>query len=57
MIYYPLPLHQQKAYITNEKLPVSEQLCRDVISLPICPELTKDQQLIIIKNIKSFYIS
>ncbi len=57
MIYYPLPLHQQKAYITNEELPVSEQLCRDVISLPICPELTKEQQLTIIKNIKSFYIS
>lgn len=32
-IYYPLPLHKQKAYKTNVKLPVSEKLCREVLTL------------------------
>lgn len=57
MIYYPLPLHQQKAYKADEVLPVSEQMCREVLSLPICPELTQEQQLYIIENFKSFYKS
>lgn len=57
MIYYPLPLHQQRAYKTDEVLPVSEQMCREVLSLPICPELTQEQQLYIIENFKSFYKS
>lgn len=57
MIYYPIPLHQQKAYATFEKFTVSEQLCKEVISLPICPELTNEEQLEIINNIKSFYKS
>lgn len=57
MIYYPLPLHQQVAYKTDEVLPVSEQLCREVLSLPICPELTQEQQLYIIENLKLFYKS
>lgn len=57
MIYYPLPLHKQKAYSTADSIPVSEQLCEEVISLPICPELTNEEQLEIIKNIKSFYKS
>lgn len=52
MIYYPLPLHQQVAYKTDEVLPVSEQLCREVLSLPICPELKQEQQLYIIENLK-----
>jgi UDP-2-acetamido-2-deoxy-ribo-hexuluronate aminotransferase len=32
-IYYPLGLHQQRAYKTNISLPVTEKLCKEVISL------------------------
>jgi UDP-2-acetamido-2-deoxy-ribo-hexuluronate aminotransferase len=32
-IYYPMGIHQQKAYKTNISLPVTEQLCKEVISL------------------------
>lgn len=42
MIYYPLPLHQQIAYSGVEpglSLPVSESLCREVLSLSISPEM------------------
>ncbi|MES2690934.1 MAG: DegT/DnrJ/EryC1/StrS family aminotransferase, partial [Bacteroidota bacterium] len=47
MVYYPIPLHQQKAYrnsrIIESGLPVTEQLCACVISLPMSPELTEEQ--------------
>lgn len=41
MIYYPLPIHQQIAYHTNVYCPVSEQLCQEVLSLPICSEMNQ----------------
>jgi dTDP-4-amino-4,6-dideoxygalactose transaminase len=47
MIYYPVPLHLQAAYkelgIGPGSLPVSEQAAREVLSLPMYPELTGDQ--------------
>ena len=57
MIYYPLPLHKQKAYATKDELKISEQMCQKVISLPICPELSNEQQSYIINKIHSFYKS
>lgn len=45
-VYYPLPLHYQKAYqdarYTTGMFPVSESLCNQVISLPMHTELTND---------------
>jgi len=47
MIYYPVPLHLQTAYkdlgMKPGSLPVSEQAARDVLSLPMYPELTEEQ--------------
>jgi dTDP-4-amino-4,6-dideoxygalactose transaminase len=47
MIYYPVPLHLQAAYQglgrKQGSLPVSEQAARDVLSLPMYPELTEEQ--------------
>jgi UDP-2-acetamido-2-deoxy-ribo-hexuluronate aminotransferase len=47
-IYYPVPLHMQKAYIDPRyregDFPVTEQLCREVLSLPMHTELTEEQQ-------------
>jgi UDP-2-acetamido-2-deoxy-ribo-hexuluronate aminotransferase len=46
MVYYPIELHKQKAFITNNKpeehFPVSEMLCKSVLSLPIHTEMTKE---------------
>ncbi len=42
-IYYPLPLHKQPAYRDHHDgtaLPVSEDLARRILALPIHPELT-----------------
>lgn len=47
MIYYPVPLHLQKAYLDPRykqgDFPVSEQLAASVISLPMHTELTEEQ--------------
>lgn len=43
-IYYPLPLHKQPAYEPHHDgtaLPVSEDLARRILALPIHPELTE----------------
>lgn len=48
MVYYPYPLHLQPAYqhlgYQPGQLPVTEQICHEVLSLPMFPELTPQQQ-------------
>jgi dTDP-4-amino-4,6-dideoxygalactose transaminase len=60
MIYYPLPLHHQKAYqvylMGTESLHVSEQLASEVISLPIHTEMKSQQQDFIIQSVNEFMI-
>ena len=47
MIYYPIPLHKQKAYTSNnyaeKNFSISNALCNSVISLPIHTELPQEQ--------------
>jgi len=46
MIYYPVPLHMQEAYKYHYKpgdYPVSEEIAKDIISLPMHTELTDEQ--------------
>jgi dTDP-4-amino-4,6-dideoxygalactose transaminase len=47
MIYYPVPLHQQKAFevagMERRSLPVTEGLSEVVISLPIHTEMDDEQ--------------
>ncbi|MBO4739288.1 MAG: DegT/DnrJ/EryC1/StrS family aminotransferase [Bacteroidales bacterium] len=55
MIYYPVPLHLQKAYqderYQHGDFPVSEQLCKEVISLPMHTELDEEQLKYITENL------
>ena len=48
IIYYPIPIHRQPAYAElgygPGSLPVTERLCSEVLSLPIFPELSEEQQ-------------
>lgn len=59
MIYYPVPLHFQKAYAqpgyVEGAFPVSEGLSRTVISLPIHTEMNEEQLTYICSAIKEFY--
>jgi dTDP-4-amino-4,6-dideoxygalactose transaminase len=58
-IHYPRPIHQQPALRTAGgragDLSVSEQLCREVISIPLYPELPLDDLHYIAAEIKSFF--
>ena len=60
MIYYPLSLHQQVAFQSfgykNGDFPVSEALCKKVLSLPIHTEMKVEEQNYIIESIKSFFL-
>ena len=55
MIYYPVPLHKQKAYqnesVNGIKFPVTEKLSETVLSLPIHTELTKEEQEFIVSSL------
>jgi len=52
----PIPNHWQKGLgLSHFPLPFTEQLAKEVISLPMYPELTNDQVNYVIKTIKEFY--
>lgn len=59
MIYYPLPLYKQEAfqqYVSSDfYLDVSEQLCEEVLSLPIHTEMNLTEMEYICGNIISFF--
>ncbi len=58
MIYYPVPLHLQKAYASPEypagSFRITEKLSRSVISLPIHTEMNQDQLFYICSTIKAY---
>jgi dTDP-4-amino-4,6-dideoxygalactose transaminase len=58
MIYYPVPLHMQKAYMSDRysegDFPVTERLSETVISLPMHTELTNEQLEYITSNVLEF---
>ena len=55
MIYYPVPLHQQKAYLDprykDGDFPVAEKLAACVLSLPMHTELDEEQLEFIISSV------
>ncbi|WP_373514125.1 DegT/DnrJ/EryC1/StrS family aminotransferase [Persicitalea sp.] len=55
-IHYPLPIHHQKAYLEYRhlSLPITEQIHREVISLPLNTVLTEEEITLII-NIVNLY--
>ena len=56
MVYYPLPLHLQPVYknlgYQIGQLPVTEQVCNEVLSLPIFPELSFEEQQQVVYGLK-----
>lgn len=59
MIYYPVPLHLQEAFVgkcrMNGSLSVSEQLSKTVLSLPMHTELTGEMQRFICDTLKKIF--
>ncbi len=58
-IYYPIPLHSQKAYLDprykEEDFPVTNQLVKEVISLPMHTELDDEQIAFIVDSVLEFF--
>lgn len=56
MIYYPIPVHKQTAYkkFATKKLPISEFVSKNIISLPIHPVMKKNQIEYICEVIRNF---
>ncbi len=59
MVYYPVPMHLQKAYTDPRykegDFPVTEDLCKRVISLPIHTELDPEQTETITGSVLEFF--
>ncbi len=57
-IYYPVPLHQQKCFeplhYAERPMWITEQVCREVLSLPVYPEMTAAEQEAVIDAVASF---
>jgi dTDP-4-amino-4,6-dideoxygalactose transaminase len=57
-IHYPIPLHLQKAYTSLNyglgDFPVAEKAAAEIISLPMFPQLTAEQQARVVEEIVSF---
>lgn len=56
LIHYPIAPHKQKAYSdwSDREYPVTEQIHREVLSLPISPVLRADEMASVVEHINSF---
>ncbi len=54
-IHYPIPLHLQKAYASlgynHGDFPIAEQVAPEILSLPMFPGLTADQQNVVVGEV------
>lgn len=60
VIHYPKPIHLQKAYFGNNgykkgAFPVAEKQAKEILSLPMFPEITAREIQYIAKTIQRFY--
>ncbi|MBU0484848.1 MAG: DegT/DnrJ/EryC1/StrS family aminotransferase [Proteobacteria bacterium] len=60
-LHYPVPLHRQKAYaemnLEEGSFPVAEECARKLLSLPMFPELTKEQITYVCESLKEIILN
>jgi len=57
-IQYPVPVHQQKYFqkmCDEQSLPVTEQAAKNILSLPMYPELTATEQQKVVNAIQNYF--
>ena len=58
-IHYPVPLHLQEAFsylgCKQGDFPVSEKISNGILSLPMSPFITQDEQDYVIEKVREFY--
>ncbi len=58
LVHYPVPVHLQPAYAGrlpgSADLPETERAAREVLSLPMYPELTEAEQQVVVEAVRAF---
>ena len=58
LIHYPVPIHLQEAYqdlrLREGTFPIAEECSREVLTLPVFPELTDDEVAYVAESVNSF---
>jgi len=56
LIHYPIPPHKQNAYKewNNLSFPITEQIHREVLSLPISPVMSKEEAFCVVQALNEF---
>lgn len=52
-VYYPTPIHRLPSFDLDLDLPVTEQVAREVLSIPVYPSLTEDELATIVEAVNA----
>jgi dTDP-4-amino-4,6-dideoxygalactose transaminase len=59
LVHYPVPVHEQPAYCRRlrgaDRLPETERIAREVLSLPIYPELSPDEAGQVVTTVRDYF--